>query len=994
MSDSLRFDVDSSPLVRAVRALDQVATASEKAEAAATELVAATRKVGQADAALLAPVAQATQATGRFTDAMGRLREANGRFVSAATLAKEAAEREGRAHEQAASGARDQSTALDRLGGQARKVGGELRGLAAAVGLAFSAREAMNVADAYTTMVSRLRLVTASEQERTTTLRTLNAIADRTRTQVTDTADLYIKLRQANEGLGFTTAQTADLTEAFGLALKVSGASGATASSAITQFAQAMSKGAATGDEFVTISEAAPEVLRIVQRELGVSRARLLEMREAGELTSKVIGDALLKNLDRLRGQVGDAPRTIADGFVALRNGVIRLLGSSQDLQTATRNIAEGLANVGRFLETNGPILVGLAKAAALFWGVSKAVGGVTTALAALNGAAAAGGAAAVIRNLVTLAGGPFGFAVKAAALAVGAVEVASANAAQARAENLSERRESFRRLSPEQQARTMQALEAERRRLQAQYDSGRTSDGALLLGERRATLARAIRTNRENLDLFRELGVGTNRVTVMAAPDLPTSAGGKSKPTAPKVPKERDFDLFGAKRAYREKLADFDRDIADGAARDNEEIRKGFARRADALAQEAAERARAITQAIVDGLQRTLADGLVGIFTRGLKSLGDFMEQVKQTILRTFAQIVANEITRRLLKYITDLSAARREDEAAGGSGTIIRDDRRGMPTGFTRGLQLAGALGSIFTPPGSRGGNGGGFPVLSYGGRNGGGLGDVIPGAPSGGGPGGVGTGTASQGATPYDGLKILLGKKVPLLGGVTGGGLLAGGAAGLGGFALGNAFGRRFGTRGGIAAGAATGAALGTIIPGIGNVVGAVIGGLAGAVGGLFGGRARRRQQRAEAEARRETETAFREDLAARNAAANGDDSEAARLRLLAQQRAELAQAIRQFGSASALVNQLRATQAAELRALTDSALGPGTYLAPAGFDPSRARFDAGRPVSITGPVTIAVPEGTTQEQAVGIVRALQDLATAQGLPASGWADVQVS
>jgi tape measure domain-containing protein len=883
VSDELRLKVDTRDLERADGALARVEQGAE----------------------------DAARAAGRFTDAAGRMREANGRFVA---------------------GAQRTTDALEQMRQRAAGTANALRSLQARVASLFTAAAAINLADAYTTLDARLRLVTKSEQERAATLRALNGVADRTRTQVTDTAELYVKLRQANEGLGYSTARTADLTEAFGLALKVSGASGAAASAAITQFAQAMSKGAATGDEFVTIAETAPEVLRIVQQELGVSRAKLLEMREAGELTAKVIGDALVKNLERLRGQVGEAPKTISDGFTALRNSMVRVVGGSQDLQRAARNVAEGLERIGRFLEDNGPMLVQLGKVALAFTVAAKAAKALQGAVVALNGASLA--------SLV----GRLGPLVAVLAPFTGVVAKGMRDASDLQARNAEVER--LRSLPRGQLDAFAGALVTERSAIERRRYVISQLTGAERVAAQAEDLALNRRLNavRARQLLVRDAG-GYGGVTGLSDEGGFTPAPASEETKKKKVPKARDFDLVGAREAYRRKLRDFDEDIARDAERDNERVRDAFTRRTEALAQAAADRAKAITQAITDGLQRTFADGVTALFERGARSMRDFFEVLRSTALRTFAQIVGSVITRRLLELLTRIGAATQgggrvdgvDGGRAGGAGGVL---------GFAGGaLRLAA------------GGMGGGrMPVLSFGGA------------------GGIGGAGGASGSGIGSTLPVLLGRRIPGVG-ITG--MQAAGGVGIGllGYGLGSAIGRSngrgLGIAGGIGAGAATGAAIGSIIPVIGTAIGAIIGGVAGAIGGIIGGNRRRRAQREAARQRGELSLDFLGDLGARNAAASGSTALAEQLRLEVQQRQELRQAIQTFGANSVEIQRLRDTQARELALLTNGALSPGVYLGGSGIDVTRARFEAGRPVTITGPITIAVPEGTTTEQATRLL-----------------------
>lgn len=374
-----------------------------------------------------------------------------------------------------------------------------------------------------------------------------------------------------------------------------------------------------------------------------------------------------------------------------------------------------------------------------------------------------------------------------------------------------------------------------------------------------------------------------------------------------------------------------------------------------DAMAQ-----VQATITALATNLQRTISDGIVGTLTKGLKSVGDLFTQLKNTILRTFADILASTITKRLLQVITDAASPSKS--------------KGGIQQGRIDGVDGAGAIitglaafGSLF----GRQQNGGGTVINGFAGFG------------KSGGSGG--TSQLQQVSTIW---KNLPGGAQKLLGY---GGIAIG--TGMLGSAIGNKYGTGAGVLGGAASGAATGALLGSVIPGLGTLVGGVVGGLAGAIGGIFGGQKKKAQQRAAATQLVDSSLAFGDDLAARNADASGDTYGASKLRLLAQQREEIKQAIAAFGATSPLVAQLKATQAKEISALTDST-GFGTYLAPRGFDVNPYRFEAGRSqgTTVTGnQITIMVPEGTTQSQAEGIVRHLNTLAGAQGV--SRWSDVYV-
>ena len=113
-------------------------------------------------------------------------------------------------------------------------------------------------------------------------------------------------------------------------------------------------------------------------------------------------------------------------------------------------------------------------------------------------------------------------------------------------------------------------------------------------------------------------------------------------------------------------------------------------------------------------------------------------------------------------------------------------------------------------------------------------------------------------------------------------------------------------------------------------------------------------------------------------------------------------------------STVYSQLLETQKAEAAKLgsenADDRLAAGTYLAPAGFDANRYRFEAGRPltlptpiagsstangntITVNGGMNFSLPAGTPREQAEEIVRQLQGIAGSQGYTPDQWSRATV-
>src|SRR3546814_1560541 len=109
---------------------------------------------------------------------------------------------------------------------------------------------------------------------------------DATRNGLAETTDLYATFMRNGRELGITQDQAAKATETFAKTLKISGAGAAEASSATTQFSQALASGVLRGDEFNGIMESSPRLARLLADSLDVPVGSLRAMAEQGELTA------------------------------------------------------------------------------------------------------------------------------------------------------------------------------------------------------------------------------------------------------------------------------------------------------------------------------------------------------------------------------------------------------------------------------------------------------------------------------------------------------------------------------------------------------------------------------------------------------------------------------------------------------------------------------------------------------------------------------------
>lgn len=251
---------------------------------------------------------------------------------------------------------------------QIETAGVALKGLLSASFVMGAARQYANLADQSSQIAARLRLATNSQEEFNKALSEVRRIANQNGSSVTAITELYARLSPALREAGRSQTEIVQVTEAVSKALRISGASAAESEGAITQFAQALGAGALRGDEFNSIAEAAPRLMKALADSLGVPVGALRDMAKAGKLTADVVSDALIKELPKLSQEAEEFGETFGSAAQKLENSALQLVGafdkltgtsaratkSMSEMAEAISNIASGeepLRNVAQLLE-------------------------------------------------------------------------------------------------------------------------------------------------------------------------------------------------------------------------------------------------------------------------------------------------------------------------------------------------------------------------------------------------------------------------------------------------------------------------------------------------------------------------------------------------------------------------------------------------------------------------------------------------------------------
>lgn len=230
-------------------------------------------------------------------------------------------------------------------------------------------RDLVATADAYTSVESKLRLVTKGESELQELQNQLYASANNVRSALTDHADMYARVARSMADYNLNQQQTLAFSEAIAQSMVISGATTQEAASFAIQFSQAMQKGTLNGDEFRAVTESNGRAVKVLTDYLGVSVGELRNLSTEGKITADVLYNAFSKSADQLRGEFNSMKMTVGQSLTHLKNAYGSLVDGTNDSTGATSALVSKIEGLSRIVENNKPEIIGL------FTGIATAAG-------------------------------------------------------------------------------------------------------------------------------------------------------------------------------------------------------------------------------------------------------------------------------------------------------------------------------------------------------------------------------------------------------------------------------------------------------------------------------------------------------------------------------------------------------------------------------------------------------------------------------------------
>ena len=213
-----------------------------------------------------------------------------------------------------------------------------------------SVKQLGNMADEWTTVNNRLKLVINSTAELQQVRSQLMASANNTGQAIGTVAELYNKLAMSQAQTGISGSKLLKLTDTINKSMVIGGGAAESQAAALVQLSQAFASGTLRGEELNSVLEQAPGLAQTLAKGLGVTVGQLRSLAAAGKLTSDAVANAILKQADDVNAQFAKMDKTIGQSATVLKNKVMAFTGALNETTGASRKAGAAMEWLGNHL--------------------------------------------------------------------------------------------------------------------------------------------------------------------------------------------------------------------------------------------------------------------------------------------------------------------------------------------------------------------------------------------------------------------------------------------------------------------------------------------------------------------------------------------------------------------------------------------------------------------------------------------------------------------
>ena len=222
--------------------------------------------------------------------------------------------------------------------------------LAGAIAAVISVQKLKQYSDAWTSINNQLRQTVQTQEGLVAITDRLLQVSNESRQSVEATASLYTRFRLSVDESTISSERLVGVIETINKSLAIGGATAQESAGALRQLSQAIASGVLRGEEFNSIAEQAPEILRAVSAATGKTAGELRALAADGAITSQVLIDSLEAYATTVDQKFAASTPTISQAFEVLKNNTIAFVGQANEAIGASEGFARSMINLGNVI--------------------------------------------------------------------------------------------------------------------------------------------------------------------------------------------------------------------------------------------------------------------------------------------------------------------------------------------------------------------------------------------------------------------------------------------------------------------------------------------------------------------------------------------------------------------------------------------------------------------------------------------------------------------
>lgn len=227
------------------------------------------------------------------------------------------------------------------------------RGIIATIATGAVISNYIKFSDTFTTIESRLKLVTKSTQEYTKAQEGLLNISMQTRQSFETTVDLYSKISTSTEKLKLSQDKLLDVVEAINTASLIGGGNQEGIKAALVQLGQGFASGTLRGEELNSVLEQTPRLAKAIADGIGISTGELRAFAETGKLTTEMLTTGLTGQLGKLRDEAKNVGVTFGQAMENMETALTRAAGEFNNVTGLSSTLANGINSLSLSIAKN-----------------------------------------------------------------------------------------------------------------------------------------------------------------------------------------------------------------------------------------------------------------------------------------------------------------------------------------------------------------------------------------------------------------------------------------------------------------------------------------------------------------------------------------------------------------------------------------------------------------------------------------------------------------